>query len=101
MLIQTIISFKVTFFRRFETYIPDHFNSNYNIFLKKSIVHDEYDECNTMWDDGEYSNYWDKYIGEDNDGDSIVDTPYPIPGGNNVDRFPCRKCFSTLDTGFR
>ena len=33
-------------------------------------------------------NYWDDYTGEDNNGDGIGDTPYPIPGGNNEDKFP-------------
>jgi hypothetical protein len=42
-----------------------------------------------IWDVCELGNYWDDYTGEDNDGDGIGDTPYPIPGdGNNEDRFP-------------
>ena len=33
-------------------------------------------------------NYWDDYTGSDCDGDGIGDTPYPISGGENQDRYP-------------
>jgi parallel beta-helix repeat protein len=46
------------------------------------------DERNNTWDNGKSGNFWDDYTGEDNDGDGIGDTPYPIPGGYNEDRFP-------------
>jgi len=40
-----------------------------------------------VWDNGVYGNYWDDYIGVDNDGNGIGDTPYIIDE-NNIDRYP-------------
>ena len=41
------------------------------------------------WDDGNRGNYWDDYTGLDMDFDGIGETPYPIVGGDNEDRYPC------------
>jgi parallel beta-helix repeat protein len=33
-------------------------------------------------------NYWDDYTGKDKNGDGFGDTPYNIPGGQSMDRYP-------------
>jgi len=63
------------------------------------------DLCSNYWDNGYPSggNYWSDYTGEDNyrgenqdipGGDGIGDTPYAIPGDNNLDRYPLMKPWS-------
>ncbi|MCD6145783.1 MAG: hypothetical protein J7J03_05225, partial [Methanosarcinales archaeon] len=53
-------------------------NTNYNA----------YDSCTNAWDSGTEGNYWGDYNGTDPNGDGIGNDPYPIPGGESVDRFP-------------
>ena len=44
---------------------------------------------NNQWDNGDEGNYWDDYMGIDEDDDGIGDTPYTISGsGGNQDRYP-------------
>ena len=46
------------------------------------------DTGTNQWDAGSGGNYYSDYNGTDNNGDGIGDTPYPIPDGTSVDRFP-------------
>jgi len=65
--------------------------SSNNIIYKNTCIDNEKhasDAFLNKWDNGIIGNYWDDYNGTDNDGDGIGDTPYPIPNGNNEDRYP-------------
>jgi parallel beta-helix repeat protein len=46
------------------------------------------DASSNTWDENNQGNYWDDYNNYDNNSDGIGDTPYSIPGGNNVDHYP-------------
>ncbi len=72
--------------------------SNGNLIYGNSFINNTiqaYDEGNNIWDNGYPSggNYWSDFDepsegAYDNNSDGIVDSPYYIPGGNNVDRYP-------------
>lgn len=61
----------------------------HNNFIDNSGEH-AHDTGSNTWDNGYPSggNYWDDYTGSDGNSDDIGDTPYPIWGGSNKDRYP-------------
>lgn len=70
-------------------------SGNNYIYLNNFIENNEWnarDELFNKWNYGILGNYWDDYVGEDNDGDGIGDTPYNIPnkhgGSNTKDSYP-------------
>jgi len=76
--------------------------SSNNLLYHNNLVNNgtqAYDDGTNRWDAGYPSggNYWSDYTGPDNysgenqnqpGSDGIGDTPYPIPGDNNQDRYP-------------
>ncbi len=46
-----------------------------------------------QWDNGIIGNYWDDYIGIDENGDGIGDIPYNVPGGDTLDHYPLMNPF--------
>ncbi|MFX1236635.1 MAG: nitrous oxide reductase family maturation protein NosD [Promethearchaeota archaeon] len=64
----------------------NRFTNNVNIDAMDWTI-----EGATAWDNGSVGNYWDRYPGNDQDGDGIGDIPYDLPYSDNVDRFPIGK----------
>ncbi|MCG2826452.1 MAG: right-handed parallel beta-helix repeat-containing protein [Thermoplasmatales archaeon] len=73
------------------------YSSNYNYIHHNNFINNTnnaYDECSNFWDNGiGEGNYWSDFDepsegAYDNNTDGIVDTPYMIPGGSNVDNYP-------------
>jgi len=46
------------------------------------------DSYSNAWSLNGQGNYWGDYNKYDNNSDGIGDTPYVIPGGNNIDEYP-------------
>jgi len=73
--------------------------SNNNTIYHNNFVDNEqnaYDECNNIWDDVKFGNYWSDYEEKYPDakkkwGHCIWNTPYEIPGGDNKDKCPLIK----------
>ena len=47
-----------------------------------------YDDGANRWNSSSYGNYWSDWSMPDADADGIVDMPYAITGGSNVDNLP-------------
>ena len=67
--------------------------SSYNKLSHNNLVYNSQNNAldttgNNQWDSGTEGNYYSDYPGTDSNGDGIGDTPYPIPGGSSVDRYP-------------
>ena len=77
-------------------------SSSNNILYHNNLVdntNNAYDyNDNNQWDWGTTGNYYSDYTGTDSNGDGIGDTPYPIPGGNNVDNYPLMASWATAPT---
>jgi len=58
----------------------------HNDFINNYI--NAYDDSNSYWDNAGEGNYWDDYMGSDDNGDGIGDTPYLVSGGNAKDNYP-------------
>ena len=67
------------------------FWNNNNILYHNNLINNTqnaYDSCTNVWDSGSEGNYYSDYTGTDNNTDGIGEDPYPIPGGDIIDRFP-------------
>ncbi len=69
------------------------YSSNNSVFRNNFMNHSNHVYCSyfgtiTVWDDGEFGNYWDDYTGNDHDGDGIGDKPKSIERDSNQDRYP-------------
>ena len=75
-----------------------HYSNNNLLFnndLVNNAINDAYDtNDNNQWDSGSEGNHYSDYLGTDSNGDGIGDTPYPIPGGSSVDRYPLMTPYS-------
>ena len=63
---------------------------NFNNLIENEINANDESAGGNQWD----SNYYSDYLGIDENNDGIGDTPYPIPGGSSVDRYPLMAPYS-------
>ena len=69
-------------------------NSTNNLIFHNIFINNDqnsFDNSENFWDDGIDGNYWDDYIGLDDNNDGIGDTPYDIFGGDLKDNKPLMK----------
>ena len=67
------------------------FQSSSNLFTQNDLSgnsQNAQDSSTNSWSSNGQGNYWRDYNKYDNNSDGIGDTPYPIPGGNNIDEYP-------------
>jgi len=76
------------------------YESSGNTIFKNNFINNgenAYDECDNIWDDGKYGNYWSDYKEKYPDAKKRLlrpwmwNTPYEIPGGDNRDMCPLVK----------
>lgn len=77
-------------------------SSSNNVFYLNNFINNtngnskEENEKN-QWDNGIQGNYWDDYIGSDDDNDGIGDSSYPINELGNQDKNPLMKPFDEYE----
>lgn len=79
------------------------FDASYNTVFHNTMLNNRlqaFDNGFNIWDNGYPSggNRWSDYTGTDANHDGIGDTPYTIPGGTGVDRYPLMKGYQGNDT---
>jgi parallel beta-helix repeat protein len=68
-----------------------NFVSNNNYFYLNNLQNNTEnvnDSGSNFWFSKGFGNYYDDYIGLDKNNDGMGDTPYDIPGGDNIDEYP-------------
>jgi parallel beta-helix repeat protein len=88
-----IFTFNTIIYNLFGIRIRDECRNNllYCNHIFNNHIENVKDSGENTWDNGTIGNFWSDYSGIDSDGDGIGDTPYPIPEGNNEDRYPLMK----------
>jgi hypothetical protein len=74
--------------------------SNNNVIYQNNFennTQNAYDESSNLWFIENNGNFWDDYNGTDVNNDSIGDTAYNIPGGDNIDSYPLIKPYKKVE----
>jgi nitrous oxidase accessory protein NosD len=66
--------------------VPNNNIIFWNNFMDNTL--NAYDNSNSEWSYNKKGNYWDNYMGEDQNNDGIGDTAYEIDGGDAKDNYP-------------
>ena len=79
---------------------------NYNLIYQNNFINNTenaHDECNNIWDNGKYGNYWSNYKEKYPEAKKktlkpwIWNIPYEIDGGSNHDNCPLTNQWSKID----